>query len=106
MKTRINRGLHGSWQAETWIPLDANTGIRLSTRKVAQGALVTSATRMTLNDGVVSYMMFRDFHKIYLAMNARVTQNAVKAQHDEALSMLDKIKSDCAEFYSSKQEAA
>ena len=105
MKTRINRGLHGSWQAETWVPLDANAGLRISTRKVAQGALVTSATRMTLNDGVVSYMMFRDFHKIYLAMNTRVTQNAVKAQHDEALSMLDKIKADCEAFYAEKEAA-
>lgn len=106
MTTKVCRDLHGSWKAETYINLEPGAGIRLITRKVVSGVLVTTATRVTTNDGVISYAMFRDYHEIIKAERVRVTSNAVKAQHDAALAQMDDIKSKCAAFYANKEKAA
>lgn len=103
MHTRINRDLHGSWQANTRIMLDEKRVLCISTHKTFSKALVTSASIHKLNDdGFESHMMFQDFHKIMIATKVRVTENNVKAQHDAALLMLDSLKNEVSEYYTNK----
>lgn len=103
MHTRTTRDLHGSWQANTRIMLDDTRVLCVSTHKTFSNALVTSASIHKLNDdGFESHTMFRDFNKIMIATKVRVTENAVKAQHDAALLMLDSLKNEVNEYYTNK----
>lgn len=107
MNTRVCRDLHGSWKAESYIPMTPGRGIRLVTRKVQSGALVTSATCVHIDhEGLESHYMFQDFHKIIRASQVRVTQNAVAAQHDLALASADAIKQECENYYANREKAA
>lgn len=106
MHTRINRDLHGAWQANTRVMLDDKNALRISTHKVSSGALVTSATHVTCDDnGFESFIVFQNFHKMVIVKRVRVTENAVKAQHDAVLLMLDSLKDEMNEYYRNKQAA-
>jgi|LakMenEpi03Aug12_release.lakeMendotaPanAssembly.Ray.scaffolds.fasta_scaffold163132_6 hypothetical protein len=106
MQTKINRDLRGAWQANSRIMLDDKTVLCISTHKTFSGALVTSAAVNHLtDDGFESHTMFGDFHKIIIANKVRVTESAVKAQHDAALLVLDSIKDEIATFYANKEAA-
>ena len=106
MHTRINRDLHGAWQANTRVMLDDKNALRICTHKVSSGALVTSATHVTCDDnGFESFIVYQNFRKLVIVKKVRVTEQAVKAQHDAVLLLIDSLKDEMNEYYTNKQAA-
>ena len=105
IETRINRGLTSTWKAESYVHLTPTTGLRITTSKNHAGKLVTTAQHVRFDDGVETFMLFADFHKFIIVKDVRVTENAVKAQHDAALLLIDSIVNECEEFYRNKKDA-
>ena len=103
MHTRISRDLHGAWQANTRIMLDERNALRINTHKLSNGKLVTSATHVTCDDnGFESFIVFQNFHKLVIVKQCRVTEQAVRSQHDAALVMLDSLKDEMTAYYNNK----
>jgi len=103
IKTKIGRDLRGNWKGESYVHLTPCTGLRILTSKNATGKLVTTAQHVRYEDGIESFFLFADFHKFVIVKETRVTEKAVKAQHDAALLVLDSIVNECNEFYANKE---
>ena len=105
INTKISRGLTGKWRGESYVHLTPTTGLRITTSKNHAGKLVTTAQHVRFDDGVETFMLFADYHKFILVKDVRCTENAVKAQHDAALLLIDSIINECNEFYAKKDSA-
>jgi hypothetical protein len=105
MKTKISRDLRGAWQGQSFVPLENNRAVRLSTLKTHSGAIVSSATVVTMETMGFVYQPFSDYHKRLIVSNVRATEKAVMDQHEKALAMLDEIKAEIAAFYAKKDAA-
>ena len=99
MKTAYFKGYYGH-QAETGMDLPDNRFLKITTMKRSSGNLVTTATVGKSSGNSFSFVMFEDFNKTLLHEKVRVTEKAVKNQHDKALENLDALKAEIAEYYS------
>ncbi len=87
--------------------LDSKQGafqIELTTRKYSNGEMVSSATGEFARDGMVTYLMYGDFRKVYARTAARATQRALDAQHAATFSpaALPQIIADARAFYAAR----
>jgi hypothetical protein len=95
MKTSIYKGYYG-WTAETGLNLPDNRFAKITTMKRHGGNLATTITVGTSNGDFFSTVMFQDYNKTLISEKVRVTEKAVKNQHQKALDdltiQLDNIK--------------
>ena len=100
IKTRVQNGIRGTWEAVTLIDLSNGVGqfLEISTMKVSSGALVTQA-RVKQREREVVASTTRDFSERLLATNVRVTERAVRAQHAQALSSVRRLWLDAYAYY-------
>lgn len=101
IKTTTHKDFYG-WKSESSLPLGDKLELRVTTRKMSSGALVTSAQRYRVENGMISFMMFSDFSKTYKSTKTRCTEKSVNTQHREVMMVIDQIKSDCENFYKQK----
>lgn len=101
--SKISKGFHG-WQAVTQIKLEDGYVLELFTMKRYSGLLVTTAGRKKLNnDGIgTSWIPSEDYSEVVCSEKVRVTQSAVKAQHEDALADVREIKDRMYAHYSNK----
>ena len=102
MKTAYFKGYYGQ-QAETGLDLPDNRFLKITTMKRASGNLATTASVGKSNGDSFSFVVFQDFNKTLASEKVRVTEKAVKTQHDKVLENLDALKAEIAEFYSKEE---
>lgn len=60
-----------------------------------------------MGGGMISYMLYGDFsQRIFVTHPKRVTERAVRQQHEQALVMLDEIRTAALAFYTIPENAA
>lgn len=64
---------------------------KMTTRKMSDGTLTTTAQVGTLDGDFVKHQLYRDFYENVLKEKVRVTAKAISAQHGKALADLDQI---------------
>ena len=102
MNTSIAKTKTG-WQGNTRIDLGNDIVLRITTMKsVVRGGVVTDAVVHRV-ERVQGYAMetytLRDFHKRLIHWDLRATEKNVRAQHQLALDMLDRIKAEIEQHY-------
>lgn len=101
MNTSIAKTKTG-WQGNTRIELDGGRVLCIVTMKDDRGGLETSADvrRVTrLQSHVVETFSRYDYRKRMLWWNVRVTEKQVRAQHSQALDMVDEMVFDIDQHY-------
>lgn len=99
MNTSYFKGYYGH-QAETGMDLPDNRFLKITTMKRSSGNLATTATVGKSSGNSFSFVVFQDFTKTLVNEKVRVTEKAVKNQHDKVLENLDALKAEIAEYYS------
>jgi len=91
-----------SWGAESSVDLGLNLVLRINTRKTSSGQLCTTATRGVLsNDGHgFTFYPYSDFNETVRRADVRVTEKAVREQHEGVLANLESLVKSCEEHYS------
>ena len=87
----IRKDHYGAWVMKTQVELMDNYVLEISTSKRSSGILSTTANVHKVEGGFMTHRMFQDYSKQLVAEKVRVTEKAVRAQHAEALKMLDVI---------------
>lgn len=101
MNTSIAKTKTG-WQGNTRIELDGGRVLCIVTMKDDRGGLETSADvrRVTRHKGgVVETFSRHDYRKRMLWWNVRVTEKQVRAQHGQALDMVDAMLAEIDQHY-------
>ena len=102
MNTSIAKTKTG-WQGNTRILIGDNRVLLIQTAKALDGSLATTAgvhKIVRYTDGSVAESYNRHhYYKIWMFMPVRATEKQVRAQHAEALSMIDEIISEIDEHY-------
>jgi hypothetical protein len=106
MQTFMRKSAQCGWRATTEIHLPAisdNTYLEVNTYKRSTGGLVTWANVIT-KEGCfnVSTPFSNKSGMIFMNMIERVTEKAVKKQHDEALKIIDGYVKRAIEFHQKK----
>lgn len=100
----VKQGYHG-WEATTQIDLQDGYALRILTMKRHGGMLVTTASRVKLEEGGgFSHFPMDDFSQVIISRKVRVTSGAVQLQHDNALEQVSEIKARMVAFYASKEK--
>lgn len=103
--TTVQKGLRGTWEAQDHIELGNDRVLRISTHKVSDGTLVTTATVQIRDGNFLSHRMFQDFSQRMMTADARCTEKNVAAQHAECMKKVDELKEAVTAWYVSKGEA-
>jgi hypothetical protein len=99
MKTYYSKGRDGH-RMETTKELPDGKTLKLSTSKRGNGGGVsTYATVGISSDNCFSFVVFQDFSKMILTEKTRVTEKAVRTQHQQALDNLEALEADIADHY-------
>lgn len=101
MSTHIRKTQRG-WEAITDCPVphSENLILRISTYKFSRGGLITTATVHRLKDGMLSHMVYADFHKTRLLDAAkRCTEANVEQQHRGQMGRLGDIMDEVLSHY-------
>lgn len=101
MTTSIAKTKTG-WQGNTRVLIGDNRALLIETAKASDGSLVTtgSVRRVTRNsDGLTEVWTRYDYRKRMLWWNVRVTEKQVRAQHSQALDMVDEMVFDIDQHY-------
>jgi O-phosphoseryl-tRNA(Cys) synthetase len=102
MNTSIAKTKTG-WQGNTRVELDDGKVLVVTTAKALDGSLATTAgvhKIVRYTDGSVAESYNRHhYYKIWMFMPVRATEKQVRAQHAEALSMIDEIISEIEQHY-------
>ena len=99
MNTVYTNGYYGH-NIETKIDLDNSRLVTISTMKRSSGLLVTFASVGTRNGDFISSIMFQDFTKNLASQKVRVTEKAVRLQHQQALDGIESLLAEIEDFYS------
>lgn len=103
--TRVQKGMRGTWEAKDSIELGNNRVLQVSTHKVSDGSLVTSAT-VHLRDGAfLSHRMFTDFSQRMMTAAIRCSEKNVTEQHAQCMVKLAELKEAITVWYIAKGEA-
>lgn len=97
---KVFKSING-WKAESFFKLDDRHSLHVTTSKRSNGQLATTATRVTDSEDGMSYSfaVYQDFYKTLVTSATRVTEKAVKSQHEKALEGLDDLKKEVENFY-------
>jgi hypothetical protein len=99
MKTILNKSDRGRWTAKTSVHLFDKMHLSLYTGKGFGKYLETRASVSLVEGNWFTHRLTQDFHKSIIKSTVRCTQQAVERQHNEALAVIDKIKSDALSHY-------
>lgn len=103
MKTVTGKDYHGSWTSKTQIDLPDDRVLQISTSKKSGGQLSTYATVHKMEGTMMSHMMFHDYSRQLIVENTRCTEKNVRAQHGEAMKLIDQVLEEVdAKYYPSK----
>ena len=82
--------------------------MELSTRKYANGRLVSAAHIHFVKDGCITFECFGDFRKTVFQALARGTQKNLNTQHSSVFTpaAIDALKAEALAFYAAKQKKA
>ena len=81
-------------------------GLRVVTRKMSSGGIVTAASVISVGDGFETHRVFQDFYQVLqTAPNARVTVKAVAKQHEANMDE-DDLLGWVTEWYAEKAKEA
>jgi hypothetical protein len=101
MTTSIAKTKTG-WQGNTRILIGDNRVLLIQTAKASDGSLVTtgSVRKVTRNsDSVTEVWTRHDYNRLWLRWSVRVTEKQVRAQHSQALDMVDVMVFDIDKHY-------
>lgn len=102
MKTEVYKSIYG-WKAETHIDLGNSRELHFTTMKRSSGFTLTTANCITVKDGFNTFAPFTDYSDNVLAQKLdRVTEKAVREQHQKALLRLEEVKSKVRAHYAAK----
>lgn len=102
MKTEVYKSIYG-WKAETHIDLGNNRELHFTTMKRSNGVTVTNANVVRVSDGMCSFVVFQDYSEAILSEKlGRVTEKAVREQHQKALLRLEEVKAKVRAHYAAK----
>lgn len=90
-QTVIRKDHYGAWVMKTQVELMDNYVLEISTSKRSSGVLSTTANVHKIEGGFMTHRMFQDYSKHLVSEKVRVTEKAVRAQHEQALKMLDVV---------------
>ena len=106
MQTFMRKSAHYGWRATTEIHLPAisdNTYLEVNTYKRSTGGLVTWANVVTKEGCFNVFTPFSTYcDRVLMTMIERVTEKAVKKQHEEALKIIDGYVEKAIEFHQKK----
>ena len=103
MKTEVYKSIYG-WKAETHIDLGNNRELHFTTMKRSSGVTTTQATVVKVEGTMISHMLFQDYSEAILSEKlGRVTEKAVREQHQIALLRLEEVKSKVRAHYAAKE---
>ena len=107
IKTSYKRSKYDGWQGNSRLRVSATRVLLITTRK-GPGALVSSAQCVTNEgDGFDSFLVFGDYSERLLATScARVTEKAVREQHERLVSderLMKDLVARTEQFYRAKQ---
>jgi hypothetical protein len=101
--TIARKDIRGNWKAEDSITLPDNQILKVSTHKVSNGSLVTSAMVGRQEGMFFSHMMWDDFNRsLIISRPAKCTSKAVETQHGAAMKDIEQVKKDVTAFYAAK----
>jgi hypothetical protein len=103
------KNMRGNWQGKTSVALampGPQRRLDITTLKVCSGNLITSALVCEVQDSVTTYTPYDDFSKRLEISDLRVTEKAVRLQHERALAQLDTLVAEVKAFYAAKQLTA
>jgi hypothetical protein len=94
-KTAIHKGMRGTWEAVTYIPMHGKREIEIKTHKT-DGGIVTTARVMTHENGMLvhAYGLISagigtsgqgDYRERMIVANCRCTEKSVREQHADAI---------------------
>lgn len=101
MTTSIAKTKTG-WQGNTRVLIGDNRVLLIQTAKAGDGSLITtgSVRKVVRNaDGVTEVWTRHDYHSLWMRWPVRVTEKQVRAQHGQALDMVDVMVFDIDEHY-------
>lgn len=111
METTFGKGSVG-WSAKTTLDLpDARQLVIRTERRVFGGGLATNGTVFTINgDGTTTHVMglgvagFGDYsERLMLTQPARITEKAVRQQHEQVLARIDAIRDQALAYYQTQR---
>lgn len=97
--TVVQKSIRGTWAADDKIELGNDRVLCISTHKVSDGSVVTSATVHLRDGGFLSHRMFTDFSQRMMTAAIRCSEKNVATQHAEAMSKLAELKEAVTAFY-------
>jgi len=105
--TRIYKDTHNNWKAADTIRLVANRVLEITTHKVYDGTVVTTASVHIIEDsGFMTHRVYNDFSQRLMTTRVRCTEKAVAAQHAEAMTKKHEILEAVTAWYAAKGETA
>lgn len=106
MNTIVNKGMRGTWQAETFLPFNAEKQLRISTLKNHRGNLVTNLAVVKVIQGngyqSVEYTPFSDYNVQAEGTQDRCTKANVEAQHSKVLGEIEHYRAEALKHYEEK----
>lgn len=107
MNTYFRTDSRGSKCAETNIDLAGTKfTLKINTSKRFNGKLVTMASVFIRRENFETHRMCTDYLKTIVSEKVRVTEKAVERQHMLALAMLETIKDEVKNHYTSPEHIA
>ena len=98
MNTTITKDLRNAWKAETKEMITPELQLTMTTRKMANGELVTAAHVSKLEGNFLRHALYEDMNqRICSTKPTRATSKVVEAQHTNV--DFDNIKSFALSFY-------
>jgi hypothetical protein len=119
METSYTKGSRDGWKAVTEIPLTQYATVtekcygdvpgrtftrvlRISTFKASNGQLISSANVHETGNGMLRMSLGGDFSKRLVTSGVRCTEQAVRAQHENALAVAPAVLAEAHAFYAAK----
>jgi len=99
MNTVINKGMRGTWQAETFVPFKGEKQLQVSTFKNHRGNLVTVVKVVTVAKGLITYTPFSDYNTQADGTQDRCTKANVESQHSKVLVEIEQYREEAEKFY-------
>ena len=105
--TFVRKDMHGNWRASDEIDLGEGRKLTVTTSKLYNGTLCTSASVGHLDGGFITHSMYQDFSmsRIALTKPARCTSKVVEEQHAEVMKDIEAIKSCAVAHYAERVSA-
>lgn len=96
--TTITKGLSG-YRAASTFPMSNGLTLKVSTHKLNNGALATTASCCKVNGNFETHRVYQDYYVTLIKEAKRCTEKNVSNQHLKMLNRIAEIKSDAEAHY-------